>query len=196
MLCAWYLMQFQGMCRSALSLLLMVLRMVRKLQRRFCGEAILGSPNNEPSCPILDSVPFFPDPSSALHPSFLPHPRLCTLLSCPILGSAFFLPAPSSALYPFFLSLPPLCTLCPGGFLLRLTSEYPPPVVHPVVNNQLRNHNGLVSKLHLPEKATCLEGFAGPCVNFSLNQRKCTFMICRLHLTAAADAGVTLKSVL
>ena len=105
------------------------------------------------------------------------------------------LPAPSSALYPSFLPHPPLCTLCTGGFLLKLTSEYPPPVVHPVVNNQLRNHNGLVSKLHLPEKATCLEGFAGPCVNFSLNQRKYTFMICRLHLTAAADAGVTLKSV-
>ena len=163
MLCAWYLMQFQGMCRSALSLSLMALPMVRKLQRRFCGEATVGSLNNEPSCPIPGSVPFFPAPSSALHPSFLPHP--------------------------------PLCTLCPGGFLLRLTSEYPPPVVHPVVNNQLRNHNGLVSKLHLPEKATCLEGFAGPCANFSLNQRKYTFMICRLHLTAAADTGVTLKSV-
>ena len=115
MLCAWYLMQFQSMCRSALSLSLMVLPMVRKFQRRFCWEATLGSPNNEPSCPILFSVPFLPAPSSVLHPSFLPHP--------------------------------PLCTLHPGGFLLRLTSEYPPPVVHHVVNNQPRNHNGLVLSL-------------------------------------------------
>ena len=152
MLCAWYLMQFQSKCRSVLSLSLMALPMVRKLQRKFCGEVTLWSPNNEPSCPILGSAPFLPAPSSSLYP-----------LSC--------------------------------SFLLRLTSEYPPPVVHPVVNNQLRNHNGLVSKLHLPEKATCLEGFAGPCANFSLDQRKCTFMICRLYLTAAADAGVTLKSV-
>lgn len=68
MLCAWYLMQFQGMCRSVLSLSLMALPMVRKLQRRFCGEATLGSPNNEPSCPILFSVPLLPAPSSSLYP--------------------------------------------------------------------------------------------------------------------------------
>ena len=63
-----YLMQFQSMCRSVLSLSLMALPMVRKLQRKFCGEVTLWSPNNEPSCPILGSVPFLPAPSSSLYP--------------------------------------------------------------------------------------------------------------------------------